>query len=212
MSEDNNENKEVEQDPEAAARAAARAERDKARAERAAERARKKAEEEAGEEAEPSHNQPLLDRYVQLIKDQVSPEAIDEAYINRLDEHRPTIVIHNAHWLATAQLLKDHEQTRQNYLRNLSGVDMETHLEVVYHFISFYTKEVICIKVKADRDNASIQSITPIFETANWNEREVYDLLGIHFEGHPNLTRIMMPDDWVGHPLRKDYEPYDPEV
>lgn len=99
-----------------------------------------------------------------------------------------------------------------NYLRNVSGTDQETHLEVAYHMLSLETKQDYCFKVKTEREAAAIPSVTPVWPTANWNEREIYDLLGIHFHGHPDLRRIMMPDDWVGHPLRKDYEPFDPEV
>ncbi|MNG35626.1 NAD(P)H-quinone oxidoreductase subunit J [compost metagenome] len=83
---------------------------------------------------------------------------------------------------------------------------------MAYHLLSLPHKHEYCVKVKTDRDQPSIPSVTPVWATANWNEREVYDLLGIDFPGHPNLVRIMMPDDWVGHPLRKDYEPLDPEV
>ncbi|MNG02001.1 NADH-quinone oxidoreductase subunit C/D [compost metagenome] len=91
-------------------------------------------------------------------------------------------------------------------------MDQETHLEVAYHLLSLTHKHEYCVKVKTDRDQASIPSVTDVWPTANWNEREAFDLFGIDFPGHPNLVRIMMPDDWVGHPLRKDYEPLDPEV
>lgn len=109
-------------------------------------------------------------------------------------------------------MLKGHDELRFNYLRNVSGVDYETHMEVVYHMIGLDSKLEAAIKVRTDRDAASVQSATPVWATANWNEREIYDLLGIDFPGHPDLRRIMMPDDWVGHPLRKDYEPLDSEV
>jgi NADH-quinone oxidoreductase subunit C len=66
--------------------------------------------------------------------------------------------------------------------------------------------------VKTNREEASIPSVTLLWSTANWNEREIFDLLGIDFPGHPDLRRIMMPDDWVGYPLRKDYVSIDPEV
>ncbi|MBO9604846.1 MAG: NADH-quinone oxidoreductase subunit C [Paenibacillaceae bacterium] len=115
-------------------------------------------------------------------------------------------------WPKCAVLLRDHSELKLNYLRNLTGVDMESHIEVVYHLVSLSTKRDYVAKVKTSRDAASIPSVTPIWSTANWNEREVYDLLGVDFPGHPDLRRIMMPDDWVGHPLRKDYEPLDPEV
>jgi NADH-quinone oxidoreductase subunit C len=66
--------------------------------------------------------------------------------------------------------------------------------------------------VKIDRDEPTIESLQPIWAGANWPECEAYDLLGIKFTGHPNLHRIMLGEDWVGYPLRKDYEPYDVEV
>jgi NADH-quinone oxidoreductase subunit C len=66
--------------------------------------------------------------------------------------------------------------------------------------------------VKIDRDEPTIESLQPIWAGANWPECEAYDLLGIKFTGHPNLHRIMLGEDWVGHPLRKDYEQYDVEV
>jgi NADH-quinone oxidoreductase subunit C len=85
-------------------------------------------------------------------------------------------------------------------------------MEVAYHLLSLSNKRDYCIKVKTDRDQPSIPSVSVLWPTANWNEREIFDLLGIDFPGHPNMTRIMMSDEWVGHPLRKDYEPLDPEV
>jgi NADH-quinone oxidoreductase subunit C len=109
-------------------------------------------------------------------------------------------------------VLKQHAELKLHYLRSVTGVDVETHMEVIYHLISFDSKQNYCFKVKTPRDQASVPSVTPIWSTANWNEREIYDLFGIEFTGHPDLRRIMMPDDWVGHPLRKDYEPLDPEV
>uniref|UniRef100_A0A4Y8Q4E6 NADH-quinone oxidoreductase subunit C n=1 Tax=Paenibacillus athensensis TaxID=1967502 RepID=A0A4Y8Q4E6_9BACL len=186
--------------------------RAEARAARAAARAGAKAADEDAAPKEPSPNQPLLDRLVALVKESAGEAAITEAYINERDGHLPYIVVHSDYWLQTAELLRDHEELQCTYLRNLSGVDQETHLEVAYHLLSMTHNRNYCVKVKTDREQPSIPSVTPIWDTANWNEREVYDLLGIDFPGHPDLRRIMMPDDWVGHPLRKDYEPLDPEV
>lgn len=160
----------------------------------------------------PSINQPLLDRVVQILKENVSPDVVVEAYINEKDSDLPTVILQAEHWLACAVTLKNHAELKLDYLRNLSGTDQETHLEVVYHLLSLSTKHDYCVKVKTDREQASIPSVTGVWSTANWNEREVYDLLGVDFTGHPNMTRIMLPDDWVGYPLRKDYEPLDPEV
>ncbi|MNH34078.1 NADH-quinone oxidoreductase subunit C/D [compost metagenome] len=97
-------------------------------------------------------------------------------------------------------------------MRNVSGVDYIAYLEVVYHVVSLERGCDAAVKVRTERENASVYSATPVWAAANWNEREIFDLLGIDFPGHPDLRRIMMPDDWVGHPLRKDYEPLDSEV
>jgi NADH-quinone oxidoreductase subunit C len=190
----------------------------KAAAERRAARAREKAAKQGGEAdgeekpKEPSPNQPKLDHAVQLIKEHVSDDAVEEAYINEFSNHMPCLVIKKSRLYDTAAFFKNHEELQQTYLRNLTGADVETHMEVIYHLINLETKNEYCIKVKTERDHASVPSVTPIWETANWPEREVYDLLGIDFPGHPDLRRIMMTDDWVGHPLRKDYEAIDPEV
>jgi NADH-quinone oxidoreductase subunit C len=85
-------------------------------------------------------------------------------------------------------------------------------MECVYYLINLTNKQNYAIKVTTDRDNAIIPSVTPVWATAEWNEREVFDLLGIQFPGHPNMKRIMLTDDWVGHPLRKDYVQIDSEV
>jgi NADH-quinone oxidoreductase subunit C len=196
-------------DAEKEAKAKAAAE---ARAARAAARAKKSEADEPETPKEPSPKQPVLDRLVQLIKEQVAEDAVQEAFINERDRHIPYLYIDSKHWYRCAEFLKNNEDLNLNYLRNLSGVDYETHLEVVYNLISFEHKQDYCIKVKTDRDNPSIPSVTPVWATANWNEREVFDLLGIDFPGHPDMTRIMMPDDWIGYPLRKDYQAIDPEV
>lgn len=160
----------------------------------------------------PSPNQPKLDRAVQLLRELVAEDAVEEAYINELNDHLPTLVVKNERWPEAAVLLRDHEEFGCRYLRNVSGVDYETYMEVVYYPLNMERKDMYCIKVRTDRDRPSVPSVTPVWETANWNEREIFDLLGIDFPGHPDLRRIMMPDDWVGHPLRKDYVPLDPEV
>lgn len=160
----------------------------------------------------PSPNQPRLDRAVQLIRELVAEDAVEEASLNELNDDLPTLVIRKEHWFRVAQLMRDHEAFRCRYLRNVAGVDHETHMEVVYHLLNMESGEMYCVKVRTDRDRPSVPSVTPLWKTADWQEREIYDLLGIDFPGHPDLRRIMLPDDWVGHPLRKDYVPLDPEV
>ncbi|CRF28779.1 NADH/F420H2 dehydrogenase%2C subunit C [Mycobacterium tuberculosis] len=195
-------------DAEKEAKAKAAAE---ARAARANARAAKKEEAEPEAPKEPSPNQPFLDRIVAILKG-FGEDPVEEAYINEKGGHIPCLIIKGDEWPTVAEQLKTHPELKLNYLRNVSGIDMETHLEVAYHLISLETKRECCIKIKTDREVPSVPSVTPVWPTANWNEREIYDLFGIDFPGHPDLRRIMMADDWVGHPLRKDYEPLDPEV
>ncbi|MBG9735108.1 NADH-quinone oxidoreductase subunit C [Paenibacillus alvei] len=180
--------------------------------ERPARAPRVKADEEPPKPKEPSPKQPVLDQLVALLKAEIAEEAVEESFINEMNDHLPTVTVKNEHWLAAADLLRKHGDWSCDYLRNLSGTDQETHLEVIYHLINLNTRAEVAVRVKTDREAPSIASVTPIWPTADWNEREVYDLLGIDFPGHPDLRRIMMPDDWVGHPLRKDYVPLDSEV
>lgn len=202
----------IAQDDEAA-KAAKRKAAEEARAARAAARAKAgEGAEEAPPPKEPSPNQPKLDRLVQIITGRFGAAAVAESYINELDRHLPCVVVDPAVWADVALLLRDHEELRLEFLRNMTGVDQETHMEVAYYMLNLTDKQTYCVKVKTDRDNPEIPSVASVWETANWNEREIYDLLGIRFSGHPDLRRIMLPDDWVGHPLRKDYEPLDPEV
>ncbi len=89
----------------------------------------------------------------------------------------------------------------------LSGVDWVNNLEVVYHIYSMTYHHKLVIKVPLTKDDPKIESVSGIWATANWHEREAYDLFGIIFENHPDLRRILLPEDWEGHPLRKDYIP-----
>lgn len=95
-----------------------------------------------------------------------------------------------------------------NFLEDLTAVDWlpaEPRFQVSYHILSHSYKEYIRLRVLLPGDDPAVESITSVWPSANFYEREVFDLFGIRFEGHPNLRRIMMPDEWKGHPLRKDY-------
>jgi len=92
------------------------------------------------------------------------------------------------------------------YLATLAGVDYGSNLGVVYVVRSLEKKDEIAIKALLDRENAGIDTVSQIYGSAEWFEREAFDLLGITFTNHPDLRRIMMPDDWEGYPLRKDYK------
>jgi len=105
------------------------------------------------------------------------------------------------------RFLKEDASLRMDLLSNLCGVDYPDRaqrFEVVYHLFSISKLHRINLKVQvADRE--PVPTVTGVWRTANWHEREAFDLLGIPFEGHPDLRRILMPDDWQGHPLRKEY-------
>jgi len=95
-----------------------------------------------------------------------------------------------------------------NFLSDLTCADYyprDPRFEVAYHLLSHQRKERIRLKVPLDGHDAVVESITSVWPSANFFERELFDLFGIHFLGHPHLKRIMMPEDWEGHPLRKDY-------
>ena len=93
-------------------------------------------------------------------------------------------------------------------LSSVTAVDRypaEPRFEVVYHLHSIEQKQRVRLKCRVFGTDPAIESVTSVWRSANWYEREVFDLFGINFLNHPDLRRIMMPDDWVGHPLRKDY-------
>ncbi|MBD2845881.1 NADH-quinone oxidoreductase subunit C [Paenibacillus sp. IB182496] len=160
----------------------------------------------------PAPNQPRLEAAAALVKAELGEDALEEAYLNALSGDAPTLVLAADRVDEAAALFRSHETLRCTYLRNLSGIDCETHMEVIYHLMALESGEDYVLKTKLDREAPSVPSVTAVWPAANWNEREAYDLLGIVFTGHPDLRRIMMPDDWEGHPLRKDYAPLDSEV
>lgn len=117
-----------------------------------------------------------------------------------------TIVVAAEHFLDVARFL--HDVVGMDYLTSVTAVDYEDRFEVVYHLYSI-SKNLGLLTVKVhltDKDNAEIASVTPIWPGANYQESEVYDLMGIRFVGHPDLRRIMLWDGFPGHPLRKDFE------
>jgi NADH-quinone oxidoreductase subunit C len=100
------------------------------------------------------------------------------------------------------------EAAGYNFFEDMTAVDwypLAPRFQLSYHILSHTLKERIRLRVMLDEAEPSVESITPVWPGANFFEREVFDLFGIHFAGHPDLRRIMLPDDWQGHPLRKDY-------
>lgn len=88
----------------------------------------------------------------------------------------------------------------------LSGVDKGTELQTVYHLHSMENKQTVALRCAVSKEDPTMPTVCSVWPTAEWHEREAYDLLGIHYSDHPDLRRIMTPDDWEGHPLRKDYK------
>ena len=106
------------------------------------------------------------------------------------------------------EFLRHEPDLQFDLLMCLSGVDYgpDKHLEVVYHLFSMALRHTIVLKVEVPREDGVVPTVCDIWRTAEWHEREAFDLFGIHFANHPDLRRILLPDDWEGYPLRKDYQ------
>ncbi|HQR93522.1 MAG: hypothetical protein B7Y15_06740 [Bacteroidetes bacterium 24-39-8] len=109
-------------------------------------------------------------------------------------------------WKASALKLRNFVSAPFNFMFCLTCVDWKTHFTMVYHLRSTTTLDNIVVKVKLDKTNPEIMTVSDIWRTAEMLEREVYDLFGVQFLEHPDLRRLLLTDDWVGYPLRKDYE------
>jgi len=105
-------------------------------------------------------------------------------------------------------LLRDDTSCPFNYLSDLTCVDWypsEPRFEVVYHLLSIPNRQTLRLRLWVAGPDPVVDSLTPVYPTSNWHEREIFDLFGVRFDGHPDLRRILLPDDWEGYPLRKDY-------
>jgi NADH-quinone oxidoreductase subunit C len=160
------------------------------------------------------------------IIDLLDKQFGDKIKAKKLDALDPYVVVEPADLLEVCRFLRDDPRLRFEFLNCISGVDylepdpkkapkagFEPHGEVVYHLSSFTHRHRIVLKLLLPRwkDNRpgeipEVPSVTSLWKTADWHEREVYDLSGVWFTGHPDLRRILLSEDWVGHPLRKDYE------
>jgi len=119
-----------------------------------------------------------------------------------------TVVVPREHIRAVAEFLCRDEELKFNFLSDLTGVDrfpVEPRFEINYHITSLGRLERLRLKVRVASGNPAVESVVAVWPTANWHEREVFDMFGVRFEGHPDLRRILMPETWEGHPLRKDY-------
>lgn len=137
----------------------------------------------------------LKEEFTDSIKEFVEEETVD-----------PFIVVDAAKIVHVCVHLRDEAGLKFDYLVNLSGMDYKENLGVVYHLYSVELKHRLVLKVLVDRESPVVPTVERVWRTADWHEREAWDMFGIQFEGHHNLIRILSPYDWEGHPLRKDYK------
>ncbi len=150
---------------------------------------------------------PLAAATVAFLRDRFPDDVLDAT------EYRGemTIIVRPESIAEVCQALRDEKQLAYNYLADITAVDWLEHdprYDIVYHLLSLATYGVIRLKAQVgdeDTPDPELPTVTAVWPGADWFEREIYDLFGIRFAGHPNQTRILMPQDWVGHPLRKDY-------
>jgi NADH-quinone oxidoreductase subunit C len=119
----------------------------------------------------------------------------------------PFIRVEPAAIVDVCRFLRDEPELQFDVLSNESGVDYKAKgvIEVVYHLYSYPHRHAIVLKVDTPRDQAVVPTVESVWKAANWLEREIFDLLGVSFEGHSDLRRLLMPEDWIGYPLRKDF-------
>lgn len=118
----------------------------------------------------------------------------------------PVVEVDKLKILEVVSVLK---QEGYDMLLCLSCVDCSDCFEIVYNFYSTFKKKSLTVKIKLDREYPEVVSVSSVYPCANWYEREVFDLFGVIFANHPDLQRLLMPEGWMGYPLRKDYVPKD---
>jgi NADH-quinone oxidoreductase subunit C len=151
-----------------------------------------------------------FDEVADALETRLGDGALEHA-VERVVVHRGEITFHvrREDLLAVARILRDDEALRFEFCSGVSGVHYPDHdgreLHAVYHLLSMTHNRRIRLEVTAPDADPHIPSIVSVYPTNDWHERETFDMFGIVFDGHPALTRILMPDDWPGHPQRKDY-------
>ena len=126
----------------------------------------------------------------------------------KFDRNELSIYVERTSLRQACTTLRNDSEYRYDMLADLTCVDWtpnDPRFEVIYHLFSTVTKKRVRLKVRLSGDDARVDSLTPLWPGANFFEREVFDLFGVRFQEHPDLKRILMPDNWEGHPLRKDY-------
>ena len=132
---------------------------------------------------------------------------IEEKFPGSIEESsQDSLVVKSDSLLPVAAFLKDTESLKFDYLNYITAVDYFSYFEVVYQLTSLEHNHTVVIKTRCyGRENPAVPSVTGLWQGADFQEREIYDLMGIKFEGHPNMKRIFLWEGFPGHPLRKDY-------
>ena len=144
---------------------------------------------------------------IEELKDFLSTDIAIE--IEQKDALMPILLIPEKDIKTICKYLYENEKYYFDFLSCITAIDNGVEadsMEVVYNLYSIPFEKSICLKVKLNRQNAEIETVSDIWNSANWHEREAFDMFGIIFTNHPDLRRILMPADWVGHPLKKDYQ------
>ncbi|MBI4850502.1 MAG: NADH-quinone oxidoreductase subunit C [Acidobacteria bacterium] len=140
-----------------------------------------------------------------LVKDKFGDSILDIA--KKIGEI--TIFVKRESIVELCLFLRDNEESKFDLLSDLTGVDRgieeDPRFEVNYHLTSLPKRMRLRLKVRVSEEDCSVPTVTGVWPTADWHERETFDLVGVRFEGHPNLRKILTPDDLEGHPLRKDF-------
>jgi NADH-quinone oxidoreductase subunit C len=134
----------------------------------------------------------------------------DEVVVAKRFREQDFITVRKDRIVEVLTLMRDHPECLYKLVSDILGVDLlgfdrEPRFEVIYSLYSLATNRRIVIKAQVDEDDPTIETASDVWPAANWPEREIFDLYGITFLNHPDPRRIMMPDDWIGHPLRKDF-------
>jgi NADH-quinone oxidoreductase subunit C len=140
----------------------------------------------------------LVASFGEAVTDFTEGPGIKDPFFRVQPEHLPEV----------ARTLREHPSLELDFLESLTAVDWPKAgtIELVYHFFSYSRRHTVVLKVTVPRDTPEIASLTSLWDSADWLEREQYDLMGVTFTEHPDLRRLLLPEDWEGHPLRKDYK------
>jgi NADH-quinone oxidoreductase subunit C len=172
----------------------------------------------AAEPPPPPPPHPIVAR----LRERFGEEAVRDEEING----QLIVRVERERLLEVAQLLRDDSMLRFDHLADVTAVDYLLYnpdggppgdgrtprFDLVYHLYSISLNHRLRLKVGIGDDDANVPTVVPLWPSADWGERETFDMYGIEFQGHPNLQRILMPDDWQGHPLRKDYPLIEEEI